>query len=248
MKPTRKIPKLESKWAIAVKLGAHFGVDPNSAIQWFETGCPLNFKDAVKWKETRIEETKIKKDVGAKSKWDRAREQSTAANSDINWDILSPEYTALCDIVCDLFLVGLSTRAIEERLGTQQSVITRIITNHPRTKDRDKEMASQGWADIRRLAQGEIRERLSDPVERSKIKVGDLNFLAGTADDKLSKVETPKEVTLSIKAKIEMMSYEELLKSLPSQKDIIDAEYQIESEETSVPKQLPEIKQASQSQ
>lgn len=250
--PRKQIPKMETPWSVAVKLAAHFGVAAESASQWFETGCPINFEEGVKWKETRIEEAKLKAPNSAPNNFEKARQQARRAKEEVNWDILSPDFAALVDTICDFFLVGISVRGIEDRLGVSQEVITRVLMLHPRTKDRDKELASAGWADIRRLAQAEIRQRLADPVERAKMKVGDLNFLAGTAHDKLDKAEGPKEVTLSIKAKIEAMSYDELLKSIPSKQDIIEGDFKIEQQksanETSAEERRPQIKTLPQSQ
>ena len=248
MKPNRKVHKLETPWSIAVKLGAHFGVAAQSAAQWFESGCPKNFEEAVKWKETRIEEAKISKQGSVPNSFEKARQQAPNANKEVNWDILSPDFAALVDTICDFFLVGISVRGIEERLGVSQEVITRVITQHPRTKDRDKELASAGWADIRRLAQAEIRARLTDPVERAKLKVGDLNFLAGTAHDKLDKAEAPKEVTLSLKAKVDAMSYEDLMKALFDKSNVIEGEFEMEGKETSPKAQTPIFKTLPESQ
>ena len=124
----------------------------------------------------------------------------------------------------------------------------RVINNHPRTKDKDKELSASAWSDIRRLAQSEIRNRLRDPEERKKIKAGDLNFLAGTAHDKLEKGEGPQQVNVNIRAKIEAMSYDELIKAISSKQDVVEGEFQVEGKEMSVGAQNSEIKIPSQSQ
>ena len=233
MKPNRKVHKMETPWSVAVKLGAHFGVAAESAIQWFESGCPKNFEEAVAWKETRIEEAKLRKPSSPPNKFEKALQQAPRANAEVNWDILSPEFSALVETICDLYLAGCTVYGIESRLGATVEVINRILSRHPRTKDREKEFASLGWAEVRRLALGEMLTRLSNPIERSKIKSDTLNIIAGVAQDKLDKVEAPKEVTLSLKAKVDAMSYEDLMKALFDKSDVIDGEFQMEGNETS---------------
>ena len=121
MKPTRKVHKIETPWQLAVKLGAHFGVAAQSALQWFETGCPKNFEEAVAWKETRIEEAKISKPRSVPNSFEKARQQAPIANKEVNWDILSPDFATLVDTICDFFLVGISVCGIEHRLQRQSA-------------------------------------------------------------------------------------------------------------------------------
>lgn len=230
----RKIPKLESKHQVAVKLGAEFNVKTESALQWFDSGCPVNFEEAKAWKLQRIEEAKIRSHrQTTPCKYEKARSEAINASNDPLWDMMSPDFQNLCDVVCDLFLVGLSCRAINGRLGVSEEVVHRIISKHPRTKDKDKEMASSGWADIRRLAQEEIRERLRDPDQRAKIKPADLNFLAGTAHDKLTRDESPQQAPINIKNQILAMSHNDIIEMIEGKKNAIEGEFKKEGEEMS---------------
>jgi len=249
MKPTRNIPKVETRHSVAVKLAAEFGVATESASQWFDSGCPVSFEEGKTWKLQRIEEAKIRVKPGhCPNRYEKARSEASRANAEPNWELMSPEFQNLCDVVADLYLAGITTRRINQILGVSEEVIHRVITNHPRTKDKDKEISSSAWSDIRRLAQSEIRERLRDPDERKKIRAGDLNFLAGTAHDKLSKDETPQLTAISIKNKILAMSHDDIRKMILNKQDVIDGEFQIEGGETSREVHPPEIKTLPQSQ
>ena len=249
MKPTRKIPKVETRHQVAVKLAAEFNVKTESAMQWFESGCPQNFEEGKAWKLQRIEEAKIRQhNVSTPCKYEKARSEAANANKEPNWELMSPEFQNLCDVVADLYLAGMVTSRINQILGVSEEVIYRVINNHPRTKDKDKELSASAWSDIRRLAQSEIRNRLRDPEERKKIKAGDLNFLAGTAHDKLEKSEGPQQVNVNIRAKIEAMSHDELIKAIRSKQDVVEGEFQVEGKEMSAGGENSEIKIPSQSQ
>lgn len=249
MKPTRNIPKQETRHSVAVKLAAEFNVCSQTASQWFDAGCPVNFEEGKKWKLMRIEEAKIRAHRNnTPNRYEKARGEAANANKEANWELMSPEFQNLCDVVCDLYLAGISARGINQRLGLNEEVCHRIISQHPRTKDREKEMASNSWSDIRRLAQDEIRERLRDPEQRAKIKPADLNFLAGTAHDKLSKDETPQQTAISIKTKILAMSHDDIRKMILNKQDVIDGEFEMQGAETSVETHGAEIKSPAQSQ
>lgn len=249
MKPTRKIPKVETRHSIAVKLAAEFGVATQSADQWFDSGCPLNFEEGKAWKLQRIEEAKIRNHrVSGPTKYEKARSEASRANAEVNWEIMSEDFRNLCDVVCDLYLAGISARGIHTRLGLSEEVCHRIISKHPRTKDKEREMAGNAWSDIRRLAQDEIRERLRDPIKRSQIKPADLNFLAGTAHDKLDKAESPQQAPVSIKARILAMSHDDLIKMIQSKQDVVDGEFEKVDGETSMGEQGAQIKSPAESQ
>lgn len=248
-KPTRKIPKVETRHRVAVKLAAEFGVAKETVYQWFDAGCPQSFEEGKAWKLQRIEEAKIRDHRGSSPcKYEKARSEASRANAEPNWELMSPDFQNLCDVVADLYLAGMTTSRINSILGVAEEVIYRVITNHPRTKDKDKELSASAWSDIRRLAQSEIRNRLRDPEERKKIKAGDLNFLAGTAHDKLEKGEGPQQVNVNIRAKIEAMSYDELIKAISGKQDVVEGEFQIEGQEMSAVVDNPEIKTPAQSQ
>jgi hypothetical protein len=249
-KPTRNIPKVETKNSVAIKLAAEFHVTPESVFQWYESGCPVSFEEGKAWKIQRLEEAKIRRHNGkTPCRYEKARGEAANANKEPNWELMSPEFVNLCDVVADLYLAGLTTSRIQQLIGSNEEIIYRIITNHPRTKDKDKEISASAWSDIRRLAQSEIRNRLRDPEERKKIKAGDLNFLAGTAHDKIEKGEAPQQVNVNIRAKIEAMSYEELISQIrTASADVVEGEFQIEGGETSPQVRNPEIKTSAQSQ
>jgi hypothetical protein len=240
MKPTRKVKKLETPWACAVRLAAHFGVAPQTATQWFEAGCPQTFDEAVAWKESRIEENKIRSvNSAGRSKIERAQAEAKETSAEIEWSKLSTEMSNLCDIVADLYLAGLTTRTIEERLGTAQVVVTRIIANHPRTKDKDKEVSVDKWRTIRRLAQDSVIDTFQDPEALRKLRPSDRILAAGIAHDKVKDSEGPAQIAINIKAQIDCMSFEELINSIPKTPAI---EGEFTAVETSPVGQTPEAK------
>lgn len=242
MKPTRKVKKLETPWACAVRLAAHFNVAPQTATQWFEVGCPQTFDEAVAWKESRIEENKIRAvNSAGRSKLEKAQTEAKETSADIDWSKLSTDMVNLCDIVADLYLAGLTTNTIEERLGTKQSVVTRIITNHPRTKDKDKEVSVDKWRTIRRLAQDSVIDTFQDPEALRKLRPSDRILAAGIAHDKVKDSEGPAQIAINIKAKIDAMSYEELINSIPKMPTI---EGEFTAVENSPQPQTPESKPA----
>ena len=243
MKPTRKVKKLETPWACAVRLAAHFNVAPQTATQWFDAGCPQTFDEAVAWKESRIEENKIRSvNSAGRSKIEKAQAEAKETSAEIEWSKLSTDMVNLCEIVCDLYLAGLTTRNIEERLGTAQAVVTRIIANHPRTKDKDKEVSADKWKTIRRLAQDSVIDTFQDPDALRKLRPSDRILAAGIAHDKVKDSEGPAQIAINIKAKIEAMSYEELINSIPKMPTI---EGEFSAVETSPVPQTPSAKPAS---
>jgi hypothetical protein len=239
MKPTRKVKKLETPWACAVRLAAHFNVAPQTATQWFDAGCPNTFDEAVAWKESRNEENKIRSvNSAGRSKIEKAQAEAKETSAEIEWSKLSTEMSNLCEIVADLYLAGLTTRTIEERLGTAQVVVTRIIANHPRTKDKDKEVSADKWKTIRRLAQDSVIDTFQDPEALRKLRPSDRILAAGIAHDKVKDSEGPAQIAINIKAKIEAMSYEELINSIPKT-PTIEGEFTVE---TSPVRQTPSSK------
>lgn len=225
----KKIPdKLETKFQLATRIAAHFGVAAQTALQWFDAGCPFDFDAAVEWKTTRNADATIKSAnrLGL-SKIERAQAEAKNLPVDIPWEKLSADTANLCDIVADLHLAGLTTRTIQDRLGLSPPVILRIVNNHPRTKDVDKDMAVNKWRTIRRLAQDAVIDSLSDPDQLAKLKPSDRILAAGIAHDKV-KDDLSTQLEVTIKAKIESMSYEELLNSIPADADTIDAEFTVD--------------------
>ena len=240
MKPTRKVKKLETPWQCAVRLAAHFNVAPQTATQWFDAGCPNTFDEAVAWKESRNEEHKIRSvNSAGRSKIEKAQAEAKETSAEIEWSKLSTEMSNLCEIVADLYLAGLTTRTIEERLGTAQVVVTRIIANHPRTKDKDKEVSADKWKTIRRLAQDSVIDTFQDPEALRKLRPSDRILAAGIAHDKVKDSEGPAQIAINIKAKIEAMSYEELINSIPKTTTI---EGEFTPVETSPVRQTPSSK------
>lgn len=226
MKPKRPA-KPETKHGIATRLAARFHVATNTAMQWFKAGCPEHYEDAVEWKLQRQAEAVIKSEGRQSSRIEKALQQAKECEETVNWDAMSTQFRQMCDIVAEFYLMGMTVSTIETRLGVRSPVISRIIANHPETKDKEGQVASAAWKDVRRLAVDAMRDKLNDKNQVSKMKAAELNFIAGTAQDKVRDSEGGSQLTINIEHKINGLSYEELINSLPKQQDAIEGEFTI---------------------
>ena len=225
MKPKRPA-KPETRHGIATRLAARFQVAVQTAMQWFKAGCPEHYEDAVEWKLQRQAEAVIKAEQGrAPSRIEKALQQAKACEETVNWDAMSTQFRQMCDIVAEFYLMGMTVSTIETRLGVRSPVISRIIANHPDTKDKEGQVASAAWKDVRRLAVDAMRDKLNDKNQVSKMKAAELNFIAGTAQDKVRDSEGGSQLTINIEHKINGLSYDELINSLPKQQDAIEGEF-----------------------
>ena len=232
MKPKRPA-KPETKHGIATRLAARFHVATNTAMQWFKAGCPEHYEDAVEWKLQRQAESVIKAEGRQPCRLEKALQQAKECEETVNWDAMSTQFRAMCDIVAEFYLMGMTVGTIETRLGVRSPVISRIIANHPETKDKEGQVASAAWKDVRRLAVDAMRDKLNDKNQVSKMKAAELNFIAGTAQDKVRDSEGGSQLTINIEHKINGLSYEELINSLPKQQDAIEGEFTIDPAGTS---------------
>ena len=233
MKPKRPA-KPETKHGIATRLAARFQVAIQTATQWFDAGCPVHYEDAVEWKLQRQAEAAIKAEQGrAPSRIEKALQQAKECEETVNWDAMSTDFRAMCDIVAEFYLMGMTVNAINTRLGVKIPVVMRIIANHPETKEKEGQVASAAWKDVRRLAVDALRDKLADPTQVGKMKPAELNFVAGTAQDKIRDSEGGSQLTINIEHKINGLSYEELINSLPPKSDTIEGEFTISPAGTS---------------
>lgn len=226
MKPKRPA-KPETRHGIATRLAARFHVATQTAMQWFKAGCPEHYEDAVEWKLQRQAEAVIKAEGKQPSRLEKALQQAKACEETVNWDAMSTQFRQMCDIVAEFYLMGMTVGTIQDRLGVKSPVITRIIANHPETKDKEGQVASSAWKDVRRLAVDAMRDKLNDKSQVSKMKAAELNFIAGTAQDKIRDSEGGSQLTINIEHKINGLTYDELINSLPKQQDAIEGEFTI---------------------
>ena len=238
MKPKRPA-KPETRHGIAVKLAARFHVATQTAMQWFAAGCPEHYEDAVEWKLQRQAEAPIKSEGRQPCRLEKALQQAKECEETVNWDAMSTQFRQMCDIVAEFYLMGMTVRTIEDRLGVMPPVITRIIANHPETKDKEGQVASAAWKDVRRLAVDAMRDKLNDRNQVTKMKAAELNFIAGTAQDKIRDSEGGSQLTINIEHKINGLSYDELINSLPKQQDAIEGEFSVDPVGTSSGPQAP---------
>jgi hypothetical protein len=218
MKKTSKKP---SKNATARKLMAEFQVCRRSVYNWFADGCPADFDAAVAWRCQRIAEESIRRPCGpeplALLGIDEASNLAAAEAETMSFQSLSERYSNLVGLVVAMRLAGVSVHRISKAVGCGALVVNRIIDNHPETRDKDAAIAKAGWSEIRRLSCDLLRERLADREASDKLKSSELVLIAGISADKLARESNVAEITLSINQKINALSFEELINSIPKE-------------------------------
>jgi len=229
IKPKRSA-KPETKHSIATKLATEFQVSVQTATQWFDAGCPMDYEEAVQWKLQRRAQAAIKSEQGSQpNKLEKALQQAAACEETVNWDAMSTQFRAMCDIVAEFYLIGMTVNSINTKLGVAIPVINRIIANHPETKEKEAQARTNRLREIARLSSDALVDMLANPLQLAKMKPAELNFILGTAQDKLRDSEGGAQLTISIHNKINALSFEELINSIPKQVDAIDAEFEIET-------------------
>jgi hypothetical protein len=229
IKPQRPA-KPETKHSIATKLATEFQVSVQTATQWFDAGCPMDYEEAKEWKLQRRAQAAIKSEIGSQpNKLEKALQQAKACEETVNWDAMSTQFRQMCDIVAEFFLMGMTVSAIYTKLGVAIPVINRIIANHPDTKEKEAQSRTNRLREIARLSSDALVDMLGNPTQLAKMKPAELNFILGTAQDKLRDSEGGAQLTISIHNKIQALSFEELMNSIPKQVDAIDAEFEIET-------------------
>ena len=228
MKPKRPA-KPETKHSIATKLATEFQVSVQTATQWFDAGCPMDYEEAKEWKLQRQAEAAIKSEGRQPCRLEKALQQAKACEETVNWDAMSTQFRQMCDIVAEFFLMGMTVSTINTKLGVAIPVINRIIANHPDTKEKEAQARTNRLREIARLSSDALVDMLGNPMQLAKMKPAELNFILGTAQDKLRDSEGGAQLTISIHNKINALSFEELINSIPKQVDAIDAEFEIET-------------------
>ena len=229
MKPQRTA-KPETKNSIATKLATEFSVSVQTATQWFDAGCPMDYEEAKEWKLQRRAEAAIKSEQGSRpNKLEKALQQAASCEESVNWDAMSTQFRQMCDIVAEFYLIGMTVNSIHAKLGVAIPVINRIIANHPDTKEKEAQVRTNRLREIARLSSDALVDMLADPLQLAKMKPAELNFILGTASDKLRDSEGSAQLTISIHNKINLLSFEELINSIPKQVDAIDGEFEVET-------------------
>jgi len=232
MKPIKphRSAKPETKNSIATKLATEFQVSVQTATQWFDAGCPMDYEEAKLWKLQRRAQAAIKSEQGSQpNKLEKALQQAAACEETVNWDAMSTQFRQMCDIVAEFYLIGMTVNSIYTKLGVAIPVINRIIANHPDTKEKESQARTNRLREIARLSSDALVDMLGNPTQLAKMKPAELNFILGTAQDKLRDSEGGAQLTISIHNKINSLSFEELIASIPKQVDAIDAEFEIET-------------------
>ena len=220
--------KAPSKNQIARKIMAHFQVCRRTAFNWFSDGCPADFDAAVQWRLQRIADEAVRRPCGpeplALVALDEASNLNAADAEMMSFESLSDRYANLVAIVVEMRLAGVSTHRIAKAVGCGALVVNRIADNHPDTRSKDAALAKAGWGEIRRMSCDLLRERLAERDSSDRLKASELALIAGIAQDKLAR-EASAEITFNIEHKINALSYEELINSIP--KPSYEGEFEI---------------------
>ena len=235
-----------TQWELCKQLAQHFGVAPQSVKSWIASGCPQDFTQAVQWKVRRDADRCVRSVSGRPNRLLKVIEGKTdAAQADDLMPLaeLSETFGEAVSLVVELRKAGLTTTRLAEITGFSTPVIKRVCHEHPDLQPRKQ--ASTSWALARALAVDRLIDALDSEESSKKMSASQLAVVAGVCSDKLRDLEQPTESpVINIRAKIEGLSYEELINSLPKKSDAIDAEYEFEtpagtiSEEANLPLSL----------
>ena len=224
MKPATKHHhpmKKTSKNETARKLMAHFAVCRRSVFNWFSDGCPADFDAAVQWRQQRIANEAVRRPCGpeplALAAIDDAIDLAAEDSEMMSFSDLSDRHARLVQLVVEMRLAGVSVHRISKAVGCGALVVNRIVDNHPDTREKDAALAKAGWGEIRRLSCDLLRERLADRESSDRLKATDLALIAGISADKIAREAAEAEITLTIHQRINALSYEDLINSIPKQ-------------------------------
>jgi len=226
MSPTARPPSAKqspppgspTQWVVAKPLAAHFSCSPNTAKQWFDSGCPQDFEAAVAWKVARDADRTIRGVSGRPNKLMKViAGKAEAAQADDFMPLceLSESFREAVDLVVELRQAGITATRIAPITGFRPVVLRRIFSEDPRLQTRKQ--ATTAWGIAREIAVDRLIDLLDSEEQAKKLTAMQLASVAGIASDKLKDMEPPPEqISVSIRAKIEAIPYEELLKMLPT--------------------------------
>ena len=211
--------KPPSKNQIARQLMAHFQVCRRTVFTWFADGCPADFDAAVQWRQQRIADEAVRRSCGpeplALAAIDDAIDLAAEDSEMMSFANLSDRHARLVQLVVEMRLAGVSVHRISKAVGCGALVVNRIIDSHPDTREKDATLAKAGWGEIRRLSCDLLRERLADRESSDRLKATELALIAGISADKLAREAAEAEITLTISQRINSLSYEQLINSIP---------------------------------
>lgn len=211
---SKKTPKPEpvSRNQIAIALSKEFRKSIRTCWSWFDRGCPeTSIEDARAWAKTQPLRSPKEPEPEPEPFVD------SGFDSTDSLETLATAHPKEIETILTMREHGIPQTKICDCTGWCQSLVSRILRTHPRTKELERSNALADWKDIRRLATGRIKAILEDPSQ--KLRLSELGVVAGVATDKIKDDEAPP-INLSIRAKIEAMSYDELIKAIRSSAEV----------------------------
>jgi hypothetical protein len=219
-----------TQWELCKQLAQHFEVAPQSVKSWFASGCPQVFDEAVAWKVKREADRSIRAVSGRPNRLIKVLEgkvEAAQADDLMPLSELSETFGEAVNLVVELRKAGITTTRLAEITGFSTPVIKRVCHEHPDLKP--KRQAAVSWSLARSLAVDRLIDALDSEESSRKMSASQLAVVAGVCSDKLRDLEQPSESSvINIRAKIEALSFEELIDSIPKQADAIDGEFTFE--------------------
>ena len=219
-----------TQWELCKQLAAHFGVAAQSVKSWLASGCPKDFDAAVAWKVKREADRSIRAVSGRPNRLIKVLEgkvEAAQADDLMPLSELSETFAEAVNLVVELRKAGITTSRLATITGFSTPVIKRLCHEHPDLKP--KRQAAVSWTLARSLAVDRLIDALDSEEASRKMSASQLAVVAGVCSDKLRDLEQPSESSvINIRAKIEALSFEELINSIPKKSDAIDAEYEFE--------------------
>lgn len=209
---------------LAIQLAAKLGKSIGTVRAWIKKGMPTDsMESAIQWVETgglNIQRPEPAAIAAVKE----LQVSPPLIDNHAPLAELIETYPQSVQIAIALREAGATQSKICEATGFSQKIVTRICREHPDLAPREKELARKDWEDVRRMSLGRLKELLSDDEAAKKFKAAELATVAGISADKL-KDESDTTTSISIRAKIMAMSYDELIAAINKPIDAIEAEF-----------------------
>jgi len=209
---------------IAIQLAARLGKSIGTTRAWVKKGMPVDSLDAaIQWIETgglNIQRPEPAAIAAVKE----LQVSPPLIDNHAPLAELIETYPQSVKIAVALRESGATQSKICEATGFSQKLVTRICREHPDLAPREKDLARKDWEDVRRMSLGRLKELLADDEAAKKFKAAELATVAGISSDKLRDEPGPT-TSISIRAKIEAMSYDELIAAITKPVDAIEAEF-----------------------
>lgn len=221
---------------LAIQLAATLGKSIGTVRSWIKKGMPTDSLEvAIEWVETGGLNIR-RPEAAAIAAVKELQAAPPLIDSNAPMAELLQDFPQAVQIAVALREAGATQSKICEATGFTQRIVTKICREHPDLVPKEKEFARKDWEDVRRMSLGRLKELLGDDEAARRFKPAELATVAGIAADKVDREDAAVEISFSICTKINGLSYEELINSIPKQ--TFEGEFTM----ATGPCQLPEFK------